>query len=209
MLPRVTSRLYLNIWLVLMATVVLLTLSITAVWKYSHSSAPLATREVIVHNKLGELIGTAQTSPGRRQGEAMKFAVETTDGQTLHLLLPRPQLEVFIPWVNLKVDFSVTLIIVALIIALALYPVIRRLTLRLEALTHGVKRWGVGDLSARVNIEGKDEVAFLAANFNQGASHAIRPGSTWRPGRASPGVQAKVARFLTTVCTGFRPSSPS
>jgi signal transduction histidine kinase len=32
-----------------------------------------------------------------------------------------------------------------------------------------VERWGQGDLSARVNAEGKDEVAFLGERFNQAA----------------------------------------
>ena len=53
--------------------------------------------------------------------------------------------------------------------ALGSYPIIRRLTQRLEALQRGVERWGEGDLSARVNAEGKDEVAFLGERFNQAA----------------------------------------
>ena len=45
----------------------------------------------------------------------------------------------------------------------------RRLTLRLEALQRGVERWGSGDLSARINLQGSDEVAFLAGRFNHAA----------------------------------------
>jgi signal transduction histidine kinase len=41
--------------------------------------------------------------------------------------------------------------------------------LRLEALQRGVERWGAGDLSARVNADGRDEVAFLAERFNHAA----------------------------------------
>jgi signal transduction histidine kinase len=59
--------------------------------------------------------------------------------------------------------------IVAVAVALGAYPVIRRLTKRLEALQAGVERWGQGDLSTRVQVEGKDEVAFLAERFNQAA----------------------------------------
>ena len=57
----------------------------------------------------------------------------------------------------------------AVAVALGAYPVIRRLTKRLEALQAGVERWGQGDLSTRVQVEGKDEVAFLAERFNQAA----------------------------------------
>jgi signal transduction histidine kinase len=56
-----------------------------------------------------------------------------------------------------------------LAVALAAYPIIRRLTLRLEALQRGVERWGSGDLSTRVTVQGQDEVAFLAERFNSAA----------------------------------------
>lgn len=57
-------------------------------------------------------------------------------------------------------------------VALTALPLIRRLTRRLEALNAGVERWGQGDLSARVSVEGKDEVAKLASSFN-GAAEKI------------------------------------
>jgi signal transduction histidine kinase len=59
--------------------------------------------------------------------------------------------------------------LVGLAVALGSYPIIRRLTLRLEALQSGVERWGSGDLSTRLNADGNDEVAFLAQRFNQAA----------------------------------------
>jgi len=65
--------------------------------------------------------------------------------------------------------FGWMLALVGLAVALGSYPIIRRLTLRLEALQRGVERWGQGDLSARVNADGKDEVAFLGQRFNQAA----------------------------------------
>jgi signal transduction histidine kinase len=49
------------------------------------------------------------------------------------------------------------------------YPIVRRLTLRLEDLRRGVERWGEGDLSARVPVRGRDEVGFLANRFNHAA----------------------------------------
>jgi signal transduction histidine kinase len=62
------------------------------------------------------------------------------------------------------------LVVVALAVALGAYPVARRLTRRLERLKAGVEQLGEGDLSARVQVEGRDEVASLAASFNQSAS---------------------------------------
>ena len=59
---------------------------------------------------------------------------------------------------------------IALAVALAACPVARRLTRRLERLQRGVEQLGAGDLSARVKVEGRDEVARLAASFNRAAA---------------------------------------
>jgi len=55
-------------------------------------------------------------------------------------------------------------------IALLAYPIARGLTARLARLNEGVQRFGAGDLAARVAVEGRDEVAALAASFNHSAS---------------------------------------
>jgi signal transduction histidine kinase len=58
---------------------------------------------------------------------------------------------------------------IALLVAICAYPLVRRLTRRLERLQEGVESLGAGDLAARVKVEGKDEVARLAASFNRAA----------------------------------------
>jgi signal transduction histidine kinase len=58
---------------------------------------------------------------------------------------------------------------VALGIGLGAYPLVRRLTRRLERLQTGVEAIGAGDLAARVEVAGRDEVAALAASFNEAA----------------------------------------
>jgi signal transduction histidine kinase len=58
---------------------------------------------------------------------------------------------------------------IALAVAICAYPLVRRLTGRLERLHAGVESLGSGDLSARVTVEGKDEVARLAESFNRAA----------------------------------------
>jgi signal transduction histidine kinase len=63
------------------------------------------------------------------------------------------------------------LVLVGLAVALGTYPVIRRLTKRLNTLQSGVEQWGQGDLSTRVAVSGNDEVAFLAKRFNTAAEH--------------------------------------
>jgi signal transduction histidine kinase len=60
---------------------------------------------------------------------------------------------------------------VGLLIALLCYPVVRRVTRRLERLQSSVEALGSGDLTARVKVEGCDEVGRLAESFNSAAAH--------------------------------------
>ena len=166
---RFTSHLYVRIWLAVVATVVVLTFLVGASWRLTREPPQLPIREVLVHNRAGEVIGTAHTKADRKLGDGLEFDVTTKDGQTLFLVLPRPKLPPPGPWSRPPFNFSWMLVIVGLAVALGAYPIIRRLTLRLEALQRGVERWGAGDLSARVNTDGHDEVAFLAARFNHAA----------------------------------------
>jgi signal transduction histidine kinase len=59
--------------------------------------------------------------------------------------------------------------IVALILAIGSFPIVRGLTRRLERLQHGVETLGAGNLSVRVKVEGRDEVAKVAESFNRAA----------------------------------------
>jgi signal transduction histidine kinase len=61
------------------------------------------------------------------------------------------------------------LALLALAVSVGAYPVVRRLTSRLERLQAGVESLGAGELSARVKVEGRDEVARLAESFNRAA----------------------------------------
>ena len=64
------------------------------------------------------------------------------------------------------------LLLVALLfvaVAAGAYPVVRRLTRRLEALKQGVQAFGGGNLAMRVDATGSDEVAAVAATFNDAA----------------------------------------
>jgi signal transduction histidine kinase len=58
----------------------------------------------------------------------------------------------------------------AIAIAVFAYPVVRGLTKRIERLQTGVETLGAGNLATRVAVEGRDEVARLAASFNRAAA---------------------------------------
>jgi len=68
------------------------------------------------------------------------------------------------------VALLVALMLLFIVVAIAAHPVVRRLTRRLERLQNGVETLGRGDLSARVKVEGHDEVARLAMSFNHAAA---------------------------------------
>ncbi|MEY2872908.1 MAG: hypothetical protein RLZZ373_279 [Pseudomonadota bacterium] len=54
-------------------------------------------------------------------------------------------------------------------VTLGAYPVVRRLTRRLESLERGVEQFGAGDLGHRVETDGRDEIAAVAVSFNRAA----------------------------------------
>jgi signal transduction histidine kinase len=100
----------------------------------------------------------------RGWGRPPAWAVHLDDGRWLVARLPRehrrhPALGLFL-----------TLALLALAVGVGAYPVVRRLTRRLERLQQGVESLGAGDLSVRVKEEGRDEVARLAASFNRAAA---------------------------------------
>lgn len=66
--------------------------------------------------------------------------------------------------------FHIVLSLLGISIGLAAYPLVRQISRRLERLQHGVESLGAGDLSARVAVEGRDEVARLAGSFNRAAA---------------------------------------
>jgi len=98
-------------------------------------------------------------------GAGPEFDVRMLDGQTIHIHMPRP------PQSSWRAPFGFfwTLGLVGIAVALATYPIVRRLTRRLETLQHGVEQWGDGDLSVRIPVAGDDEVGFLATRFNHAA----------------------------------------
>jgi signal transduction histidine kinase len=98
----------------------------------------------------------------RRWGGPPAGAIHLPDGRWLVARVPhqhrRPAVGLFF-----------VLALVTLAVGVGAYPVVRRLTRRLERLQAGVESLGAGDLAARVKVEGRDEVARLAESFNRAA----------------------------------------
>ncbi len=90
-------------------------------------------------------------------------AIHLPDGRWLVARVPRDRRHPGFP-------LFFILALIALAVGVGAYPVVRRLTARLERLHSGVESLGAGDLSARVKVEGHDEVARLAESFNRAAA---------------------------------------
>lgn len=69
-----------------------------------------------------------------------------------------------------RIIFHIVLALLAVAIGVAAFPIVRQISRRLERLQRGVESLGAGDLTARVAVEGRDEVARLAGSFNRAAS---------------------------------------
>jgi two-component system OmpR family sensor kinase len=164
--------LYLRIWFAVVFAVTVLTLAFGWLWRLSSEQAPM--RDVIIRNEAGEVLGQSKVRPIRTPTQGVEFEVSMNDGSTLVVHLPpRPRVPGEGPpgraWPRGPGGLLWMLGIVALAVAIATYPIVRRLTRRLEGLRRGVERWGKGELSVRVEQEGNDEVAFLARRFNHAA----------------------------------------
>jgi two-component system OmpR family sensor kinase len=169
---RFRVPLYLRIWIAVVLAVALLTLAFGFLWRANTEQAP--EREVIIRNEAGDVLGQVKTRPVRMPGQGVEFQVAMNDGSTLVVQLPpRPRQPgegpPGRPWFRGPSSLLWLLGIVAIAVAVGTYPIIRRLTLRLDHLRQGVERWGEGDLSARIEESGTDELAFLAQRFNHAA----------------------------------------
>jgi signal transduction histidine kinase len=117
----------------------------------------------------GELIaaqGKLIPLPGESDRNHFCFAFALPDGR--RLLVRHPFQHGFF------VEISLGLAILAGTVAIGAYPLVRRLTRRLERLRTRVEALGAGDLAARVDVEGRDEIASLAESFNAAAARIER-----------------------------------
>jgi signal transduction histidine kinase len=107
--------------------------------------------------------GVKRTQSGWTDLGSGTVALKLADGRWLvgrkPTLLPRQPLQV-----------AAFMALIALAVSTVAYPVVRRLTQRLERLQMSVEALGAGDLKARVDAQGRDEVAHLAKSFNRAAA---------------------------------------
>ena len=135
--------------------------------------------------------------PGRWRGRPWSHVVELRDGRALVALRPPGERG------PRRFGWLFALIGIGVAVAVASYPVVRRLTRRLETLQASVAALGAGDLSARVKVEGKDEVAWLASTFNAAADRiqALVAANRSLLANASHELRSPLARLRMAVET--------
>lgn len=159
---RRSHRLYLRVYLAVLASLALCALLIGAAWHVFYNEP--RTFEIALTSPDGKPAGAAEIKPlPRTHPGPPSFNVRMPDGAsfvaTAQIGPPRPPLR------GLG-----TIALIALAVGVGAYPVIRRLTRRLERLQTSVDALGAGYLAARVSVEGHDEVARLAMSFNRAAA---------------------------------------
>lgn len=168
-------RLYWRIWWLVVLVTTLGIAVVTALWRLdlAHDRASRPGAEIVVRDIAGHEIGYAQAMRRPRFGPPTQFQVVTEDGDVLWIELPPPpDVQSMLAgrlglWSTLGWGGMVA--VVGLLFMAAAFPLVRGLTRRLETLQQGVVRWGEGDLSVRLPVTGRDEVADLARQFNAAA----------------------------------------
>ena len=181
-----SRHLYLRIWLAVVLGVAVLMVLVGWAWNVSveHNTANPPMREWVVRNAQGDVLASTNARP--QPGTPLELLVPMGNQPPVQLFLERrlerpgggmvhlggrpPHPRDLSPWwARPPYGFVGMLALMGVAAALALYPVVRRLTKRLEGLQQGVQRWGDGDLSVRMPTSGDDEVADLSRRFNAAA----------------------------------------
>lgn len=203
------KRLYLKVYLTVIASLVLVVLVGGAIWRLGVDRTPLQETLELAGELVGSALPPASAPPDEQQRAIAQLSrrlgvdVALFDasrrliaqaGRPLPPPPPHGQTGAFIfgaggpawaaqlpdgRWIVARAPprhrhpaLGLVLVLggVALAVGLCAYPVVRGLTRRLERLQHGVETLGAGHLSARVKVEGRDEVARLAESFNNAAA---------------------------------------
>jgi len=117
-----------------------------------------------------------------------------------------------VPFVPGGVGPLVVLLLLFVAVSVGAYPVVRRLTRRLEALKHGVEQFGAGALDHRIDASGRDEIAAVATSFNHAAQRVqalVRSHQSLLANAShelrSPLARLKVAVSLLDACSAPQP----
>jgi signal transduction histidine kinase len=202
------KRLYVQIYLTIVGSLVLVVLTAGLLWHFLAGVPPFGQPFEIAGEVLAEIVPPADAPVSEQQQAIERWARRLNADLALYGRANEPLAAAGRPlpaprrgsqsggWLRTPAGFAVSIRLpdgrwlvarlpaqrrpsalviglflgaIALVVALGAFPVVRRLTGRLERLQYGVESLGAGDLRARVKVEGRDEVARLAQSFNHAA----------------------------------------
>jgi two-component system, OmpR family, sensor kinase len=182
---RLLNRLGVRIWLAVVLAVLVMTIAFGWLWRAytdrvrAERLAEQPARELIVRDATGKVLAQALDKSLRPQAQGLDFELTMPSGEKLLMQVPPrpPPPSGQVPsqrWIDANTQRNPEFLIwlwgaMSLAVGLGSYPVVRRLTQRLESLQRGVELWGAGNLRTRVEVQGEDEVGFLAQRFNAAA----------------------------------------
>ncbi len=170
---------YLRIWLAVVVAVMVLSVVVGWLWREAldrdrEERDGRVAREIVLRNSVGEVVGQAPAEAVRVPGQGLEFrGGDERSG--------RRSMSSCRAWDDSRwraesaghernFGFLWTLALVAVAVALGAYPIVRRLTKRLETLPPKRRRsLGAGRFATRLPEHGADEVALLSRRFNQAA----------------------------------------
>ena len=185
------KRLYARLYLALLASLALFAVAAAGLW-WALGEDHWAQRQGAAFGRLAANLLPPASAPPAEQEEALKralagirsgFALYAPDGTRLAVVHFDPG-----PWawkarlpdgrtLAMRAErrgppgaVLLTLALLLVAVGAGAYPVARRLTRRIERLQKAVESLGSGQLSARVEVQGRDEVAALAESFNAAAA---------------------------------------
>ena len=137
--------------------------------------AEVLVAQVTLRSPDGRLIAAAGEPIDMPQGPRVRDGrTEFESDSSATLVLPDGRVFLVDPQDRGPPALLLTLVLLAIAIAIGSLPIARRITRRLERLQSRVEALGAGQLSTRIEIEGKDEVANLARSFNRSADRIER-----------------------------------
>jgi signal transduction histidine kinase len=182
------KRLYARLYLALLASLAVFAVAAAVLW---HASGGWEQRQGVVFAQLAVNILPPASAAAAEQQAALekisagipgRFALLAPDGRRLavaggdpgsrahRLQLPDGRVLAVRPERRGLLAGIAALALILVAVGAGAYPVVRRLTRRIERLQKAVESLGSGDLSARVEVRGRDEVALLAESFNAAAA---------------------------------------
>jgi two-component system, OmpR family, sensor histidine kinase RstB len=185
------TRLYVKLYLALLASLAVFALAAALLW-HSLGDEPPPRRGAEIGARLAQNALPAAGAPAAEQQAALEklaagirsdVVLLAADGSRLAAIGAVPQSGRGVWRLRLPdgrvlavrgerrpAGALVALALILIAVAAGAYPVVRRLTRCIERLQSAVDSLGAGELSARVRVEGRDEVARLAESFNRAAA---------------------------------------